>query len=282
MKRLLLSTLLFCFGVTALMAQLGSCKPDPKYKDSLFGVFPRPYDPVSSPKGGIDKSACIGKPYQFVFTGVVPDTLTVNQFGSTFKLKVDSLKIDKADPTAVEGLPKGLNWDCGTPNCLFKPKNQNCVVIFGTATNANAPKDYDLKIKMKAYLQSFLGPITYDISFPDPSLFPGKYTLKLEPNTSKTCYVVGNEDQYINVDKVNIFPNPATDVAKITFSAQNADRFDFILTDLNGRVFRQEKRNVAAGWNEFNLDCSNLADGMYIYYIGNEKGKIANRLMIGQ
>ena len=276
--------LLFFFALTLFSfdtnAQLSSCVPDPLYKDSTFGVFPRPYDPVAYPKGGINKSACIGKPYKFVFTGVVPDSFFVAQLQTT--VKVDSLVLDKKDATTITGLPKGFAWDCSNGKCKFLPKTQNCVVVYGTATTANAPGDYDMKIKMTAYLKTVFGTIPYTISFPDATLAPGKYTIKLEANTSKTCFVVGNEDQYLNVDKINAFPNPTFSDAKIVFSAKEADNFDFLITDMSGRIIRKEALKVTEGWNEIQFNGSALPEGIYIYYLGNAKGKIANRLTISK
>jgi hypothetical protein len=279
-KLLLFSFALFLFAIDA-NAQLNSCVPDPLYKDSLFGVFPRPYDPVAYPNGGINKSACIGKPYKFVFTGIIPDSLAVNLFGSQVKLKIDSLTLDKKDATTITGLPKGMNWDCGNKKYTFLPKSQNCVVVYGTATTANTPGNYEMKIKMKAYVQTLFGPTSQDVEFPG-SLAPGTYTIKLEANNSPTCFVVGNEDQYLNVDKINAFPNPTTSDAKIIFSAKEADNFDFLVTDMSGKIIRKEKINVAAGWNEIQFNGSTLPEGIYIYYLGNEKGKIANRLTISK
>jgi hypothetical protein len=129
---------------------------------------------------------------------------------------------------------------------------------------------------------TFLGPLTYNLSFPDANLAPGKYTIKLEAATAKTCYVVGNEDQYLNVDKLAIFPNPTSDVSKIVFSAKEEDRFEFVVTDVNGRVYQRQNINVAAGWNEIPLDASNLANGVYFYYLGNQKGKIVEKLTVNR
>jgi hypothetical protein len=248
----------------------------------LFGVFPRPYDPVTYPTGGIDKSACIGKPFQYVFTGVVPDSLEVNVLGSKLKVKIDSLSLDKKNASTITGLPKGMSWNTPAKNGTFLPKSQNCVVVFGTADNTNKVGDYEMKINMVAYIVTFLGPLTYNLSFPDANLAPGKYTIKLEAATAKTCYVVGNEDQYLNVDKLAIFPNPTSDVSKIVFSAKEEDRFEFVVTDVNGRVYQRQNINVAAGWNEIPLDASNLANGVYFYYLGNQKGKIVEKLTVNR
>ena len=280
MRKLLLfffALILFSFDTNA---QLSSCVPDPLYKDSTFGVFPRPYDADTYPNGGIKQSACIGKPYKFVFTGVVPDSFYVAQLQTT--VKIDSLVLDKKDATTITGMPKGFSWDCGGGKCKLLPKTQNCVVIYGTANATNAPGDYDMKIKMIAYLKTVFGTIPYTITFPDATLAPGKYTVKLEANSSKTCLVVGNEDQYLNVDKINAFPNPTFSDAKIVFSAKEADNFDFLITDMSGKIIRREAIKVTEGWNEIKFDGSALPEGIYIYYLGNAKGKIANRLTISK
>jgi Secretion system C-terminal sorting domain len=279
MRKLLLFATALCFFSTFSYAQLNQCVPDPIYKDSTFGVYPKPKS-ANNPNGGINKSACIGKPFQFSLTGVVPDSLEVTFFGAKVELKLDSIVLDKKNPKTVQGLPSGIAWDCNGGNCKFLPKTQRCIVMYGTADNTNTAKDYPLKITLKAYVQTFLGPQAVDVNYPDANLAPGEYTLKLEPNASKTCFAVGNEDQLDNVDKINFYPNPTNSDAVISFSAKEADNYTFMVTDMSGKMVQTRPINVTEGWNEVLFDGATLPTGMYIYYIGNEKGRVANRFTI--
>ncbi|MGB5026097.1 MAG: hypothetical protein WBO44_12155, partial [Saprospiraceae bacterium] len=67
------------FIVCSVQSQ--NCLPDSIYRDSSAGVYPKPVSPTN-PNGGITKKACINKPYEFVFTVVVPDTVLVPAFPS--------------------------------------------------------------------------------------------------------------------------------------------------------------------------------------------------------
>jgi hypothetical protein len=277
MKKILLFSLICLMANTFVSAQ---CIPDPIYKDSTFGVYPKPYDKDKYPQGGINKSACIGKPFKFIFTAKIPDTTVISQFGFQIPAKIDSVKLDKNDPLTVEGLPKGLTYACDPPNCVFFPKKPACLYIYGTATAVNTAKDYELKIKTIGYINIGLGPITYPLSFPDKNIAPGSYTLKLEPNNSTTCFVTGAADQNENIVHISAYPNPTNDFTTISFYALDKDIFDFVVTDLTGKVVFKETRNVEQGINSIEFEVSNYPAGAYIYYLGNNKGKTTNRLIV--
>jgi Secretion system C-terminal sorting domain len=277
MKRILLFVFVCLMASSFVSAQ---CKPDAIYKDSTFGVYPKPYDAATNPKGGINKSACIGKPYKFVFTAKIPDTTTVTQFGLKLQARIDSVRLDKNDPTSIQGLPVGMSYACNPPNCVFYPKKPACLYMYGTATNANKAGDFELKIKTIAVLDIGLGPITYPLSFPDKNIAPGTYILKLEPALSTTCFVSGTTDKYENITYISANPNPTTDLTKIAFYMVENDVLDFIVTDITGKKVHQETRNAEHGINTIDFDASKLNAGIYIYSLGNQKGRVTNRLVV--
>lgn len=276
MKKVILLMMFGCF-----LSQLASaqCVPDPIYKDSTFGVYPRPYDPVAFPSGGIKQSACIGKPYKFVFTVKVPDSVAVPQLGG-LKLKLDSIKLDKKKAGTVTGLPVGISYDCNTPNCTFAAKTSGCTYLYGVAANSNTAGDYEIGIKLTAYFSTFLGPITYELNAKD--LATGKYILKLEPNNASSCFVSSIKDQNENISFINAKPNPATDFTTISFYAQEDENLDFIVADMSGKVVYKENRAAQHGINTLDLNTSNLTEGVYIYYLNSKQGRIANRLVISK
>jgi Secretion system C-terminal sorting domain len=279
MKKLLLSALLFCLMNTFANAQ---CVPDAIYKDSTFGVYPKPYEPTINPKGGVNKSACIGKPFKFVFTAKIPDsTVVATPFGS-LPAKIDSVILDKKDINTIVGLPVGMTYACNPPNCVFYPKKSACLYMYGTATNANKAGDYELKIKTVGYVNVAGLPFNAAISFPDKNIAPGTYILKLEPVTSTTCFVSGASDKYENISYISANPNPTNDLTKIAFYMEENDVLDFIVTDITGKRIHQETRKAEHGINTIDFDASNLNAGVYIYSLGNQKGRVTNRLVVNR
>ncbi|MCP3930647.1 MAG: hypothetical protein GY705_16275, partial [Bacteroidetes bacterium] len=51
-----------------------TCEPDTTIFNAATGVYPLPYDPVESPNGGIDVSACLDQYYEYTFTVLNTDT----------------------------------------------------------------------------------------------------------------------------------------------------------------------------------------------------------------
>ena len=276
MKRILFLSTVFCFFWTVSSAQ---CVPDQQYKDSTFGVYPKPYQAQTNPNGGIKESACIGKPYKTVLTAKVPDSIAVPQLNG-LRIPLDSVKLDKKATTTVQGLPIGLNYGCNPPNCVFPSKTLGCVSVFGTATNVNAAGDYDVKIELIAYATTFLGPFSTKITYPDATLAPGKYTIKLEGASSTTCFVSDLNEKSENVVNISAAPNPTSGLTTIKFYALEDAEFDFVVSSAEGKVVYRSNQQVSQGLNAIQYDASVLEAGVYIYQIGNSKGKAAGRLIV--
>lgn len=276
MKKVLFLMLLSAVCQQLLFAQ---CTPNQAIKDSTFGVYPKPYDKAVYPNGGIDKSACIGKPYKYQLTAKVPDSIPVAQLGG-IKIPLDSIKVAKTG--AVTGLPQGMSYACNPPNCVFPKNSLGCLYMYGTATSANAAGDYDLKIEMTAYLNTIIGAFPQKVTFPDATIAPGKYTLKLEGTNSTTCFVTDVNDKSENILHIAASPNPTNDMTIISFFALENDAFDFVVTNAAGQIVHKRKVAVQSGINTLTFEAGNLAEGMYIYYLGNNKGKAVNRLIINR
>lgn len=276
MKKILL--FIFAIGLANTLIQ-AQCTPDPTLKDSAAGVYPRPYDPVRFPNGGIKPTACIGKPYKYVLTAKIPDSLTITQFGFPIQVKIDTVKLDRKSTNTVKGLPKGMTYDCNPPNCVFPAKSMGCIYLYGTPTTANVAGNYDLSLEVTAIIQSPLGgQLSQKVDA--STLAPGKYTLKLEPNNSTTCFVSSAKDKNENIVEISSAPNPTNGITKISFNTLATDVFDFIVTDIAGKIVYKETRQVSEGINTMDFDASILDSGLYIYSLGNEKGRVSNRLVV--
>ncbi len=78
-------------------------------------------------------------------------------------------------------------------------------------------------------------------------------------------------------------PNPAMDYTTIMFDAKNSDDLSFQITDLNGRVIREELiRKPFIGSHEILLDVSEYENGAYIYRITDGFNISTGKLVVAQ
>ena len=273
MKQLLLVSALFFLALPAF-AQFGTCESDPIYQDSMAGVYPLPYDAMESPDGGIPDSACLNKPFQFVFNAVVSDTLSTD-IGD---FALDSLKLQTEG--AVSGMPEGLQYACDPPNCVFEANTVGCVVIYGTATNPADLGDNELTISATIFSQGFPLPL----SFPDPNLFPGSYSLYVHEEDYPNCTVVMVDavEAPISIEYVRNVPNPFSDMTTIEVATKKAGTFNFRVTDMLGNMVHLSQENLLAGTNRFEFDGSQLAEGMYLFSFQSGNAIISQKMMISR
>ncbi|MBP8726579.1 MAG: T9SS type A sorting domain-containing protein [Saprospiraceae bacterium] len=160
------------FAGMTLLLQAQACLPDSTLVDSSAGVYPKPIT-ESNPNGGINKKACINKPYEFTFTVVVPDTVEIPILPAPIPL--EKVAIDTAG--AISNLPEGLSYRCNPPNCVFNKNQIGCLLLNGTPTDVNAPGEYKPIIKLKLTVNVGIS-FDYTTEYPG-SAFPGEYILTL-------------------------------------------------------------------------------------------------------
>ena len=265
MKQCLLLTV-FLFTLGFLSAQTPICDPDPAYIDST-GVFPKPFDPVASPNGGINVCAVVNEPFTFTFTVGVGDTLIYQGLA----LPLDSVVI-----LGVSGLPAGINYGCSPAICHYKKNTTGCASLYGTPTGPAGL--YDLQISGKAYLLS--GLLVYPITFPDANLAPGKYTLEVLASASDPCSVTGSKETLADKVAFSVQPNPASGKVQAFVSSKINGRAQFVVADFMGKQVYSQQQNLVTGANSFDFDGSNLPDGMYFLSLKNELGTVTQKLIV--
>lgn len=235
MKHFYLIALNF-FVILSIQSQ--NCLPDSIYRDSSAGVYPKPVSPTN-PSGGITKKACINKPYEFVFTVVVPDTVLVPAFPSPIAL--EKVAIDTIN--AITGLPKGISYACNPPNCVFNKNTSGCLVLKGTATTDNTVGDFKPIIKMTLTINLGI-PFPYVTEYPGPA-FPGEYILTLV--SEQDCASASKQEDLV----INYwFPNPTN--GKLTNKSNSIEQIKVM--DAQGRIIHftkdaENKIDLSNGYN---------------------------------
>lgn len=272
MKQLLL---LFVISLITIELTAQACVPNEIYRDSAVGVYPKPYDEITNPDGGITESACINAPYEFVFTFKIPATININGFD----LQLDSITI--AENGAVGGLPIGMDYACNPGDCVFAPIDTlACMVIGGTATSANSPGIYPLTITTKIYTS--LG--SFDITFPT-TIIPGadgEYNLVLEAEGTPTCFVVGTNDYLTKNISIYNSPNPFGSTTNIEISSKVEETLQFRVFDMLGNLVHDQKVAIFQGTNYVEFDGTSLSNGIYTYTFSNKNAVIAQKMVISR
>lgn len=249
-----LFTLLILSG-TLFTAKAQTCVPVDTLADSLLGVFPMPYHAQENPDGGIDLPACLDQPYEFVFTAISGDSFSI---GET-RVKLDSLVINR--PDGVSGLPTGFAYACNPPNCSFPQNSKGCVLIYGEAkSGVVSPGEFQLVLKGRLYANGSPSPV--QLSFPNPLLAPGSYTLRVLDSGNSEC-----EGTSINHSprKLQLRYDPYNRI--VWFEANQGATVQYRILNLNGQTLF-EGRNPANG----QVELSPVLKGAFIVEVLTEWG----------
>ncbi|MCC6754088.1 MAG: T9SS type A sorting domain-containing protein [Saprospiraceae bacterium] len=212
------------FAGTSLFLGAQSCLPDSTLVDSSAGVYPKPIT-ESNPNGGINKKACINKPYEFTFTVVVPDTVEIPILPAPIPL--EKVAIDTVG--AISNLPAGLSYHCNPPNCVFNKNQIGCLLLQGTPTDANAPGEYKPIIKLKLTVNVGIS-FDYTTEYPGAA-FPGEYILTLL--SEQDC---ASANQFASNDANYWFPNPVS--GSLLFNRSNPENVR--IYDASGKLLLQK------------------------------------------
>lgn len=249
------------------------CVPDTLYKDSIAGIYPRPYND-STKTGGISKPVCIGQDYEFPLTVRIPDMIAVPFGNSTINVALESAILDPVN--AVKGLPKGIQYFCNPPSCTMAKNVLGCVVLKGKATAENPPGVYDLVINLK--LVTSFG--TLDVSFPGP-FFPGEYFLNVlaanDPACTTSPVIEGTEGIE---DRHFVFPNPANDKLNIQVFAVESGDANITIQDITGKNLKNFPSRLNQGNNLITLPVHDLGKGSYIYTLRVGKSTSSKRFVV--
>lgn len=104
--------------------------------------------------------------------------------------------------------------------------------------------------------------------------------------TATGCSTVASVDDVkanVQLNELNIFPNPVSNKAKISVTVDKASDLTFRVFDMTGKLYREFKyNNLVPGENQFDLDAANLGKGTYLLTATTSGGKTKSRLFTVQ
>jgi hypothetical protein len=97
-----------------------------------------------------------------------------------------------------------------------------------------------------------------------------------------TLPAVGINDDYFGNVEVSLFPNPAKSDLRVQLNLTEPATIEFSIMDLVGQTLIIENLNTSAGLNNFKINLSNLANGIYMVKMKNDNSTYTKKLIINK
>jgi hypothetical protein len=274
MKNILLLSVLMILAVQ-LQAQEPACIPDTTFRMADAGVYPLPVS-AEFPDQGITDSACLNQAFNFVFTVVTPDTISIPLGPLNITSPLDSITVGVEG--AIGGLPEGIDYACNPPNCVFTPENLvGCIVLTGTPTNEENIGDNPLSIEARVFLPATSIPV----NFPDSTLFPGSYSLYVFGEDAPQCISTG-VNELSSISGFSISPNPNTGRAEIQIESMETGPFALETFNVLGERVQHQTVRLFEGSNRLYFDGQDLSEGFTLFSLSNGLSRISKRIVISR
>ena len=309
MKKTLLT--IFAGVLTASVAS-AQCVPDSQYENASGNFFPDSLTFLA------DQSAMAGVAYEAVIDiKTITDTTVATQFGN-IDATIDAFRIlgvtgapagfsfvgggdtyETADPRPDFGQTQtdSTFWNVyGTANdpttleivqgCL--QITADAAAVTAAAPDAGASElyfDYAISVSVDARLASnTLGVPTI--------LADGDWLSDLPPSLggplSVDSYVLRVYKAQGVVEMLNLnafdvaqsYPNPANEMATVTFTTPNATKVQFNVYNMLGGLVYAESVNSQKGMNKIELETASMTAGMYVYTVSNGEKTITKRMTV--
>ncbi len=76
------------------------------------------------------------------------------------------------------------------------------------------------------------------------------------------------------------YPNPANDHATVVFTADKEEVYSIRLIDITGRELAVDKMVSSEGENQYQLNLSGIAKGIYVFLLSNAEGAIQSKVVV--
>jgi hypothetical protein len=98
------------------------------------------------------------------------------------------------------------------------------------------------------------------------------YTVNITGNAQRPVWNQGGDESAIateNISAVNLYPNPAQDNMTLQFVSNNNNAVRTNVYNLSGQRVMNAENTAIQGLNTFNINTSQLTNGVYIFEIEN-------------
>lgn len=231
---------------------------------NVYGQACQP-DPLVTKPGVTPDSATnfvdgyVGVPYTQLVTVVVPkDT-------QALPLPFPKTKFDSVVMKSFTGLPASLSYACNPAKCSWPGDSKGCLIITGTPGTADTGT-HKLQFVINAYLGGSTSPLsTYTLSY---------YRIIVHPAQSV------KENGGNKLELHQNYPNPFSGKTEITFTSPVAEKLEFIVYDMLGKIKYTLPITAKRGLNKLEFDSKYLSPGIYFYALKNATSILVRRTMI--
>lgn len=211
-------------------------------------------------------SGTLGTNYTQNITIKVPNDTVTTAFGPPQTMHFDRIELSNPTGYTNYGLPPGLSLSCTPSTCKFPGNDTSCMIIYGTPTTAGT---YNLGFKLTTYMKEFSN---------------------VAVNTSTLTYykIVINSSNGINTFNPGEFevnqsiPNPSNNKALIKYYLPNEGNVKLTVFNVIGKMLIEKREEALKGENEFEINCKDLAPGVYVYNIEFDGKTISKRMIVSQ
>ncbi len=289
MKKLIFTLSLFCFLATQSNAQY------------CGGSGPSVCQPQLLPKPGLSPLSDSLAP---VLVNVPTVTTIEFQNYDTLTFQGAVLHMDSLTIVSISNLPTGLCWATNKTTNTFANQENGCIKV--TGTSCAKPGQYKLNIIVKAYTSLGL-PLTTSADVAglyyyvrvncdaNSPIIPVDTTqtsadsiilYSAAPYNQAACTVwctsLGVNAVEENIQSLNVYPNPFTSQAVVTFSSVKAGMMTEKITSVIGNVVYSNQVDVKLGQNSHVIERNQLASGVYFYTITDGTTTFTKRLVISE
>lgn len=265
MKKLVL----FSFAFALATLSIAQCDPNYDFGDEAFGVSPDPENGETFNEGEL------GASYADVIHIKVPTSASDIDPSFPEEAPIDSiilLSVYFNDGTTEYSLDDmGLAIECNNLGdspapCTFLGGNQYCASLEGTPLLADT---FQLFIEVEGWTTVFGVPVPQEITFDQYEL------IVVDPSS-----ISGLSESVVFLGQNT--PNPFSQRTQIQYSTDRAGIAQLTVLNLLGEVVFKDQFNSSVGNNNYELDGSQLNEGIYLYSIEINGKKMTKRMVVNR
>jgi len=215
------------------------------------------------------------------------EVINLKNFSTVSGITVEWLRVD-----SIIGAPAGINWSMtvptgNVPNQLLTNED-GCIEVAGTTSAARG--DYRLGLYVCVKISLFANPLCNEANAliaqigqisPGAELPDFSYFLRVVEN-GETCpdSLVLNVNELKTVSGLNVYPNPFSSKAAITFTSAVSAKYTARLVDVMGREVYAETINATSGTNMVEMNRNNISTGVYFFTLSDGKATTTKRVIV--